>query len=48
MKGIKYRGEDDMLQKGVTVLMKELGPVETVRFMNISRKKRAESVKRHI
>jgi hypothetical protein len=29
------------------ILMKELGPVETARFLNIPREKRLESVKRH-
>jgi hypothetical protein len=47
MKEIKYLGEQDVLKKGISVLIKELGPVETTRFLNIPRKKRIESVKRH-
>ncbi len=47
MKEIKYLGEEDILLKGVTILLKELGPVETTRFLNMPRKKRLESVKRH-
>jgi len=29
------------------VLIKELGPVEAIRFINMPKKKRMESVKRH-
>jgi hypothetical protein len=47
MKETKYQGEEEILKKGITVLLKELGPVETARFLNIPRKKRIESVKRH-
>jgi hypothetical protein len=47
MKDIKYHGEEDILKKGISILFKELGPVETTRFLNIPRKKRLESVKRH-
>jgi len=47
MKTLKYMNEDKVLEKGIEVLMKELGPVETVRFLNIPRDKRIESVKRH-
>ena len=47
MKEIKYKGEEDILVKGINILLKKLGPVETTRFLNIPRKKRLESVKRH-
>jgi uncharacterized protein YcgL (UPF0745 family) len=47
MKTLKYMNENDILERGIEVLMKELGPVETVRFLNIPREKRLESVKRH-
>lgn len=47
MKNLKYLNEEDMLKKGIDVLMKELGPVETARFLNLPRDKRIESVKRH-
>lgn len=47
MKTLKYLNENDVLERGIEVLMKELGPVETVRFLNIPRDKRLESVKRH-
>lgn len=47
MKTLKYMNEEEILKKGINILMKELGPVETVRFLNIPRNKRVESVKRH-
>jgi hypothetical protein len=47
MNEVKYRGEEEILAKGIHVLLKELGPVEAARFLNIPRKKRLESVKRH-
>ena len=47
MKAAKYLKEEDILKKGIDVLLEELGPVETARFLNIPRKKRLESVKRH-
>ncbi len=47
MKTLKYMNEEEILNKGINILMKELGPVETARFLNIPRNKRIESVKRH-
>ncbi len=47
MKEIKYEVEEHIIKKGINVLLKELGPVETSRFLNISKRKRIESVKRH-
>ncbi len=47
MKEIKYQGDEEILIKGINILLKKLGPVETTRFLNITRKKRLESVKRH-
>jgi hypothetical protein len=47
MKEIKYQGDEEILIKGINILLKKLGPVETTRFLNIPRKKRLESVKRH-
>lgn len=47
MKVLKYMNEEEILKKGINILMKELGPVETVRFLNIPRNKRVDSVKRH-
>ena len=47
MEALKYMNEEEVLEKGMKILMKELGPVETARFLNIPREKRVESVKRH-
>jgi hypothetical protein len=47
MKETKYEVEENIIKKGISILFKELGPVETSRFLNIPRKKRLESVKRH-
>ena len=47
MKALKYMNEEEILEKGIEVLMRELGPVETARFLNIPRGRRIESVKRH-
>jgi hypothetical protein len=43
----KYMDEEDVIRKAIEVLLKELGPIETIRFINMPRKKRIESVKRH-
>lgn len=43
----KYMDEDDVIRKAIEVLLKELGPIETIRFINMPKKKRIESVKRH-
>ena len=47
MKSAKYLDEDKVIHRGVTVLLKELGPVESMRFLSLQQKKRMESVKRH-
>jgi len=39
--------ENTLIRKSIKVLIDTLGPVETVRFLNLPRKKRVESVKRH-
>jgi hypothetical protein len=39
--------EELVIKKGVEALIKELGPVEAVRFINLPKRKRVESVKRH-
>ena len=40
MKVAKYMDEDELIRKSIEVLMEKIGPVETIRFMNIPRKKR--------
>ena len=47
MKAIKYMDEDVLLKKATELLIKELGPVEAIRFISMQGKKRTESVKRH-
>jgi len=47
MKNIKYMNEDVVIKKAIEVLIKELGPVEAIRFINIPKRKRMESIKRH-
>jgi len=47
MKTVKYMDEDVVIRKAINALIKELGPVETLRFINMPKKKRVESVKRH-
>jgi hypothetical protein len=47
MKIAKYMDEELVIQKGVDLLMKGLGPLETLRFLNMSRKKRVDSIKQH-
>ncbi len=42
----KYLNEEALIRKD-GALIQELGPVETARFVNLSRPKRVESVKRH-
>jgi hypothetical protein len=39
--------EEAVIRKGVQALIRELGPVEALRFMNLPKKKRLESVRRH-
>lgn len=47
MKAEKYLSEEELIRKAVGVLIQELGPVETSRFINLPRPRRVESVKRH-
>ncbi|HUT71566.1 MAG TPA: hypothetical protein VMV58_03975 [Desulfosporosinus sp.] len=47
MRTEKYMDEETVIRRGVEVLIKELGPVEALRFMSFQKKKRIESVRRH-
>ncbi len=47
MKASVFIDEEQLVTRAVEVLVKELGPVETSRFLSLPRKKRLESVKRH-
>jgi hypothetical protein len=47
MKAERYLEEEATIKKGVDVLVRELGPVEAMRFLSFPRERRKESVKRH-
>ncbi|MGR3295817.1 MAG: hypothetical protein ACUZ8A_06285 [Candidatus Bathyanammoxibius sp.] len=47
MKAARYLEEEVVVKKAIEALLKELGPVEAARFINMPRRKRLESVKRH-
>jgi len=44
---IKYMDEEIMVKKAIKALIRELGPVEAIRFINMPKKRRIESVRRH-
>jgi hypothetical protein len=47
MKNTALMNKKRLLRKGMEILMRELGPVETPRFLSLFPAKHAESVKRH-
>ena len=47
MRNVKYLDEEIVVKKGVKILIKELRPMEAIRFINMHKGKRLESVKRH-
>ena len=47
MKAVRYMDEELVIRKGIDLLMKGLGPLEAIRFINISRDAKIDSVKRH-
>lgn len=47
MKSVALLEEDALVLKGVRLLMKNLGLVETQRFLSLSPRKRMDSVRRH-
>lgn len=47
MKTERYLAEEAAIRKGVDILVRELGPVEAMRFLSLPRERRQESVKRH-
>ena len=47
MKKIKLMDEAKLIEKAVEILMRELGPIESYRFLSLRRGKRMESLKRH-
>lgn len=44
---VKYMDEEVMIKKGIDALVRELGPVEAIRFLCLPKQRRVESVKRH-
>jgi hypothetical protein len=47
MKTEKYMDQELLIKKALGALIKELGPIETLRFLNLPKEKRLESVQRH-
>ncbi|HEX7593934.1 MAG TPA: hypothetical protein VF429_07155 [Anaerolineae bacterium] len=47
MKTRTYLPEDKNIQRALSALMRALGPVETIRFLTMPRRRRIESVRRH-
>jgi hypothetical protein len=47
MSRVQYKTEEELVEKAVSILLKELGPVETSRFMTLPQKRRTESLRRH-
>lgn len=47
MKAARYMDDEMVVQKAVELLINGLGPMETLRFLNLPRERRIESVKRH-
>lgn len=47
MNTVKYMDEEVVIKKAIEALIKELGPVEAIRFINMPKRKRMESVRRH-
>lgn len=47
MKATRYRNEKDVVEKGVKVLYRALGPVDTRRFLEAARPEHEDSVTAH-
>ena len=47
MKPTTYMDEEELVRKAVEVLIDQLGPVETVRFLGLRRRRRIDAVARH-
>ncbi len=47
MKLTKTISENELLQRGIEILFRELGNYDAIRFLSIPRGKRLESVERH-
>ena len=42
-----YLPEETMVRKGIEALMQALGPVETTRFLNLTREKQMDAIAQH-
>lgn len=47
MNNTKYMGEEAVIKKAMGILVRELGPMEAVRFVNMPKRNRQDSVIRH-
>ncbi|MEQ8226035.1 MAG: hypothetical protein ABRQ37_27225 [Candidatus Eremiobacterota bacterium] len=47
MKEIKYLPEEELIKKATEILIRELGPVEAIRYMTLPQQKIVDSIKRH-
>jgi len=42
-----YLQEDEMVRRAIDALLRDLGPVETTRFLTLPQRQRIDSVSRH-
>lgn len=47
MKAVQYMDDEMLIEKGVDALLKKLGPLDAIRFFNLSKTARTDSVKWH-
>lgn len=47
MKPTRYLPEEEFVERGLEALLNALGPIEAMRFLNLPRSHRLESVERH-
>lgn len=47
MKVAQYMDDKTLIEQGVAALLNKLGPIDAIRFFNLSRTDRTESVKWH-
>ena len=47
MKSSKYMDESVLIEKAIKAIIQKVGPIEAIRFINMIRPNRIESVKRH-
>jgi hypothetical protein len=47
MTTVRYLAEDELIRRAIEILVTNLGPVETARFLSLPQSRRMESVRRH-